>query len=97
MKINKTEQTAIETLRRVLDAIEAGQAVHVTAGERNAVQRVLGLDLFSATARKKEVAEFIRGKSDFRIEFGKSYYPESWTRDVLHHGYFPFQVKTRKP
>lgn len=97
MKMNRTERTAIETLRRVLDAIEAGEVVHVTAGERNAVQRVLGLDLFSATARKKEVAEFVRGKEGFRIQFGKSYYPKNWTRDVLHHGYFPFQIKTRKP
>lgn len=97
MKLNADERTAVKTLRRVLDAIEAGKVIHVTAAESNAINRVFGLDLFSATSRKKEVGQFVRGKSDFRIEFGKSYYPESWTRDVLHHGYFPFQIKTRKP
>jgi len=97
MKLNQSEKTAIGTLRAILNAIEAGEVIHVTAGEASAVNRVLGLDLFAATARKKDVGEFVRGKAGFHIEFGKSYYPQSWTRDVLHHGYFPFQVKNHKP
>lgn len=97
MRMNLDEKAAIDSLRRVLDAIEQGVVVKLTAGEVNAVKRILNIDLFAATCRKKEVSEFRKGKEGFRIEFGKAAYPESWMRRVLHHGYFPFQIKKRKP
>lgn len=96
MKFNQREQIAIKALRKVLDYLERGKALHITRAECTAINELLGIDLYEITHRKGEVDTFVKGKEDFHLVFLKPFSTNAPANKVNAFGYFNFQVKKLK-
>lgn len=96
MKLNKQELKAIEDLQQVLNALKHPDGkgyVCFSSGDITNIERVLGLNLWTATIGRKEVKRAVRNKekSVMTICFqgGGGQYPAE------KHCFFPFQVKEK--
>ena len=94
--MNKKEKSAIEALKRIIDAIIAGDKVEITAAENTAILNLLGIDLKNITSRKKDIKSFVRGKNDFKIVFRKPFSDWHEANLIKSFGFFPFQIKQLK-
>lgn len=89
MKYNKREKQAIETLTKILKALNDKEEVYITHSDANSLHQVFGYDLLNNCFSKSEVKKFVRGKEDLLIII-KFYGIQG---PYYKYCYFPFQVK----
>jgi hypothetical protein len=91
MRLNKREKIAIETMRKILNAIENGETIRITDAQNSAVSEILNINL-KRNLFKKKIAKFVRGKTDFHLEILAPYSENSYKNSIKKHYFFPFQI-----